>query len=67
MDQVHYFSIKRGLQSIRDVADHFLMTYSELDHYQGRSAARYEGVILSADDGLNPEWPADGDDPRRAG
>jgi UDP:flavonoid glycosyltransferase YjiC (YdhE family) len=48
------------LSDIYDVADHFLMTYSELDHYQGRSAARYEGVILSADDGLNPEWPADG-------
>ena len=48
------------LSDIYDVADHFLMTYSELDHYQGRSAARYEGVILSADDGLNPEWPAHG-------
>jgi UDP:flavonoid glycosyltransferase YjiC (YdhE family) len=48
------------LADIYDVADHFLMTYSELDHYPGRGAARYEGVILSAEEGLIPDWPADG-------
>jgi UDP:flavonoid glycosyltransferase YjiC (YdhE family) len=39
-------------------AEHFLMTYPELDQFPMRAGGQYRGVILSTASGAVPDWPA---------
>src|SRR5215213_944270 len=48
------------LETLADLyrgAEHFLMTYPELDQFAMRTSGEYRGVILSAPSGVAPEWP----------
>jgi UDP:flavonoid glycosyltransferase YjiC (YdhE family) len=46
-----------ALYDLFEVEEDILATLPELDHYRGRSNARYRGPIFDAGDGEEPHWP----------
>ena len=45
------------LANLFDTEEDFLCTLPELDHYQGRSEARYWGPRFNVNEGVEPSWP----------
>lgn len=48
------------LADLFDVAEDFLCTYQELDHYSNRDNGHYWGYCLNTADGIEPIWPSVG-------
>lgn len=48
------------LADLFDVAEDFLCTYQELDHYPSRDNGHYWGSCLNNADGIKPTWPSVG-------
>jgi len=46
-----------ALHELFHVEEDFICTFSELEHYQGRSETEYWGPRFSLDEGMAPSWP----------
>ncbi|MBM3358989.1 MAG: hypothetical protein FJY54_14845 [Betaproteobacteria bacterium] len=60
MNQVLLETGGSGLENLRDllsVEQDFLCTFSELDHYEGRSAGTYWGPMVPEEHGAEVSWP----------
>ena len=56
LDRLHAPPL-RVLADLFDVDEDFLCTFAELDHYPGRTHARYWGARFVTSQGAPPEWP----------